>query len=191
MCSNTVEKNMEVIRLSPCHKRQFIDLTKKRHNNILSIDPDILDIYLDPSSRFPVLFGAFRKQRLLSTLGLWRWKALPYATITYLLTQPSRVAFNPVINGFNLCFDKIIEYGHENGILAYYLFQKKRNRHSTYGSLLKELGGYFAYREAVIPKNTRPKESIYWELMDQEVKPFTGEIRRIMPKPTALNSLVW
>ena len=189
MDSNILEKDMRVIRLSFCHKEQVMDLMQKRYSdNTLSTYSAILDAYLDPNSQFPILFGVFQKKRLLSTLGLWKWTALPYATITYLLAQPSKGIFNPLTSGFNLCFNRMIKYGHENGILAYYLFRKKRRARFAYGNLPKELKKYFVYTEAIIPRNTRPRESIYWEIMDKEIKPFTGEIWRIMPKPKVLNS---
>ena len=176
------QKNMQVVRLKPYHKDQFLDLMRKRRN-ILSTNFGILDAYLDVNSKFPVLFGIFQRQKLLSTLGLWRWEVLPYATITYLLTQPGNKFFNRLTNGHSLCFEEMIRYGNENGILAYYAFQKKRKKRPAYEILPKQLKGYLDYTEAVIPKNTQPKESIYWELMDQEIKSFVGEIRRIILWP--------
>ena len=186
------KENISVIRLDSCHKDQLVDLIQKRHDKMLAMDSDMLNFYLNPDSKFPVLFGVFQKQKLLSTLGLWKWEALPYATITCLLTQPGSIVFHSFANGFSFCFDEVIRYGHKNGVLAYYSFRKLRKQkktNSVYKVTPEHLKKYFAYTEAIIPKNTRPIESIYWELMDKEIKPFTGEIRKTMLKPEFLSNL--
>ena len=103
--------------------------------------------------------------------------------------------FNPLTNGFKLCLNTILKYGYENGIVAYYVFRKKRQRHNNvyarHGYTNDEAKKYFSYTEAIIPKNTKPKEYAYWELMNKEIQPFVGEIRRIMFKPEFLDSLLY
>ena len=191
---NMPDKKISIICLKPYHKNQFIDFMQKWNNKSLLFDISVLDAYLDPNSKFPVLFGAFKKQILLFTIGLWKWETLPYATITFLSSRIGCIFFNPLSNGYNLCFDEILKYGHKNGILAYYLFRKKRNNNKIYsrhGYVNNEAKKYFSYTEAIIPRNTQPKEYSYWELMDKKTKPFCGEIRRIMLKPEFLDSLLW
>ena len=177
---------MRVTRLNSTHKNQLINFINKRDKKSLLFDFNAnIDSYLDSTSKFPVLFGAFIKTEIVFTLGIWRWEGLPYATINFLLSKPGHSFFNPYTNGFNLCFNAILEYGCKNNILAYYFFRKKR---SKFGILDKK---YFSYTEAIIPKNTKPKDFVYWEMMEQQLKPFEGEIRRVMPKPEFLNSLEW
>ena len=183
---------LTVIRLKSHHKSQIVSLIKERqHFKPLSwILSDHLDIYLN-SNDFPVMFGAFQNQKLLSTMGLWRWHGLPYATLTFQLIKPGFVFFNNLTNGYTLLLEKSMEYGSQNDIFVYYVFRKKRSLKAMLKTLNLSNKKYFSYTEAVIPKNTRPKESAYWDMMDHEIKPFTGEIKRIKLKPEFLSSLDW
>lgn len=187
-----MDKNISVIRLDLSHKSQILEIIKERElkqgRSVWKYDDEILNKYLD-SSKFPVLFGALQNNKLLSVLGLFKWDNLPYASLTYQLHKIGNKWFKQFTNhGF--CFQKAIKYGEQNNIIAYYFFQKKRT------SILRRKKwpipkNYFEYEEIIIPKNTCPKELAYWNMMDNEVKPFTGEIRRIMLKPQFLNNIYW
>ncbi len=182
------KKELSVIRLSEKHKAQFIEFIK---NKPLLYDPnDNLSAYFR-SSPFPCIFGAFKKDELMFTLGLYKWTSLPYACMIYLSSQERNMFFNREKNGAGLCFEKMLKYSSENGIVAIYTFRKKRNdkTFSRGGSLSKEELNWFSYTEAIVPKNTRPKDSGYWKMMDCKTHPWTGEIRRIMPKPEFLHSV--
>ena len=81
-------KKIVVARLTSNHKDQITDLieSRLRIKSTPWIDDKTLDMYLSPSM-FPVFFGAFQNQKLLSMMGLFRWNGLPYATVTYLTTS--------------------------------------------------------------------------------------------------------
>ena len=177
------DKQLFVIRLESHHKNQVINLIKERQ-----LSWTISDEMLSPS-RFPVLFGVFKNQKLLSTMGLWKWKGLPYVTLSFEIIKPGFAFFNGLTNGHVLLFEKAIEYGSENGIFVFYASRKRKSLKAMlkYGKF--SVKNYFSYTEVVVPKNTRPKEEAYWDMMDYETKPFAIEIKRMILKPEALDTL--
>lgn len=186
------DNQLSIVRLKPCHKDQVICLIQERQRvkPLPWIWNNDLDIFLNPSN-FPVLFGAFQNQRLLSTIGLCKWSGLPYISLVFQLISPNFTFFNSLTNGYTFLIEKAIEYGSQNGIFVFYTFRKKRNLKAMLRCWKLSNKNYFSYTEAVIPKNTKPEESAYWDMMDHETKPFTGEIKRIMLKPEFLDSMDW
>ena len=85
-------QKISVVRLKRCHKDQFISFIKRwgdrAHFNV-NVPNYILHPYLDPNSKFPVIFGSFIKKDLLFTIGLWKWETLPYANISFLSSKRS------------------------------------------------------------------------------------------------------
>lgn len=186
--------NIYVTRLSPAHKKEILNLVKSQvdiYHSPWSRLVEKLNEYLHSSSIFPVFFGLFEREELMYIMGLEKWEGLPYATITYTVGKRNEKIYDHLKKGeIALLLEKIFRYGEKNGIVAFYAFVKKKSaRLRSKMALNSKNYKYFFYTEAVIPKNTKPKEFIYWWMMDRERKPFTGEIRRCMLKPCFLESV--
>ena len=184
-------KNSEIyaIQLTPDHKNQILDIIQSRKNLRLrrrQITSTVLDRYLDPQYALPAFFGAFQNTKLLSLIGIQKLMDFPYAALTYRFKRLENASLDFLSD---LCVAKAIHYARQNGIIAYYVFQRKITAQPQKGDEIRLPENYFSVREVIIPENTRPKENLYWMLMDKQLKPFTGEIRRIMPKSAVLNPL--
>lgn len=142
------------------------------------------------------LVGSFSdNQELLSTLGVSQWNHMPYATIQFLLISPQyRNWFRPDRNGFINCVDHAYEIGEKLGIHYYYFFRKA-------GSLTKSLPiwkrysterikRYTSFVESFIPKNTKPRHNMYWNIMEKKTWPYDIEIRKVALKPTHFHELI-
>ena len=180
------------LKLDPSHKKQVIAVVNHRPSLFQKQALDRLDYFLKLDLAFPVLFGAFYQEKLISVLGLYKWAEFPYANFCYRFACVDEGAFfkSPL---HNLCVEKAIKYGKEKGIKAYYLFQKRRPA-KLYPRIYKQLPAlknWFAFTEAVIPANTKPDEDVYWDMMDKILRPYESEIRRFQPKPAFSDSVYW
>ena len=178
--------NISVHLLNFNHKNQILDLIHKREQlNLMDwkIDEETLDRFLNPDSKLPVFLGAFQGKKLIYMIGLEKMRNLPYVMLDYRLSNLGSNFFNSKTNGQNLCLEKAVNYGEENGIIAYYYFHKKTDVEKTrQKAKIKFPENYVSYIEATIPKNTCPKVYTWWLLMGKERKPYTGEIRRMFKK---------
>ena len=195
------QENISVVHLLPQNKGQIIDLVQHRQSfakskdswcskKYISLFINRLSYYLSPSV-FPVLFGAFYKQELLSFMGLHKWEDLPYATLTYHLIRPGAIFFDGSANGTRLLFERVVHYGSQNGIQVFY--SQLRFTNPKFFARIKWTlpKKYFSWTEAVIPAHTRPELAVYWDMMDHIIKPYSICIKKTMLKPQYLNDLDW
>ena len=98
--NNRLNNETFFVHLNPSHKAQMTNFIKD-HQLIRTLpynyNSNILDSYLDPDSKFPVLFGAFQRQTLLCTLGLWKWGGVRAHTI-YISSEISLSYLNTKLN---------------------------------------------------------------------------------------------
>ena len=191
--------DISIIQLNPYYKKQVSFLLK----SYVHISPkwfdflhNKLDHYLQSSSIFPALFGAFKKEELIYIFGMEKWEGVPYASLTYRKKKKMASVYNPIAQGEVAYTTQMVKYGEKHGIVSFYYFTKQTPYYFNFINKLAKnnkdeyLSKYFSYTEAIIPKNTKPKEYAYWEIMGFETKPWTGEIRRVMLKPKFLKSVL-
>lgn len=136
--------------------------------------------YLNEKEIFPFLVGYY-DNGLKSIIGCHRWEALPYATITFMMTNDNSSFFSSQKNGLHQCLIKLLETSEKYSIYKFYSAQKERpNAFSGRGwsfSSDSTLNQYHSYTEAVIPKNCTPTDRIYRQILENRAWPYNINIR--------------
>lgn len=136
---------------------------------------DFLDLYLDPNNTHNFLFGYFQHKTLTSMIGIHLWRALPYATLSYMFVQKRSKIFQVDDNGLVYCLHHCLSFGENQNIKAYYSLQRYRGiRHKKrawrqYDTPLT--AKYYSILEMIIEAQQKPPFSIVFQLMDQKIWP--------------------
>lgn len=142
-----------------------------------------LSYYLNKDTA-PFLIGCKDKNNtLLSILGLYPWKEIPFGTILFLVTKPGiSNSFHPLKTGVLACLDKCYEIGESLGIFEYYSLRLRRNSNRSLALWEKyatpRVRKYVVFEEYCIKAGKKPNCPAYWAIAEKRVWPLDVSIRR-------------
>lgn len=148
--------------------------------------------------KFPdrFLFGYFDAEgKLISIMGLFYWKLMPFATLSYMFVRQDVGVFNADKNGLNLCLHHAFLLGESRGITAFYSLQKAtsfRHKQRTWRKNDTEVTKkYYSVPEAKIDANQTSEFHSIWDMMDRQTWPYDTILWVTRLKPKYHEMLNW
>jgi hypothetical protein len=196
------KKCNQVRKLGPQDRDSFyevvnphlVDLQKK--NVYTNVFTDRVDSFLESKDSKSVLLGYFEEDgRLISTMSLYAWKLLPFATIGSMFVRKGVQNFNFLNNGIGSCLHHCYLIGEAQGIRGYYSLRKSKVhlqdiqlRRPFESEVTRK---YYSTIEAQIAPNQQSQYPVFWDLMDRHVWPYPVTVWLTRLKPEFEKKINW
>ncbi len=129
-----------------------------------------VNTYFEQPNRY--ILGAFWEGKLISFVGVIRWKDLPFWTFANVKAKPfwGSNKFQPKLNGIATLISRVFNEEMRNQRTAYWFLtaRKRSEGHRDYWSLFVPELIHYRFISRTIEKGYKPHDAFFWDLMGKQ-----------------------